>query len=267
MGDTALQRLARSRHRRTWPAFTLIEVLVAIGIIGILIAIIAPALRGARDSARETVCLANLRTCHTDMQAYLEAEGQYPFLPAHEPIDTSPDGDGSEGILTDSHWATSLHWTSALREVAPWRPHFESWVCPGAPRAPGRPWAHDPSVPESQRRGSASYIMSHAFRAGPGLWAPKPPTDPDALREFLRPVQAHEVRAPAAKALFYDHEMAHLDPLATAAERDARPVGFADGHAAIRRLSESADPVPNPLAGGVARRLHDTPRGVRGRDY
>ncbi len=59
-------------------AFTLIELLVVISIIALLIAILLPALSGARKSAQSMVCLKNHRSLAQGMEVYaVENKGHY----------------------------------------------------------------------------------------------------------------------------------------------------------------------------------------------
>ena len=149
-------------------AFSLIELIVVIGIIAILIAFLLPMLRVARESARTVQCSSQLRQIGFAIQQYANAnQGKTPaWSTRHEwPNDPTGEYDPIYGWVGPG-------WPILIERYLGQNPGGAVWNCPSWPEPErrvnyffGARWmrAQEPmvrSIPMSRIRNSTTYILA-----------------------------------------------------------------------------------------------------------
>jgi prepilin-type N-terminal cleavage/methylation domain-containing protein len=104
--------LKRPRVSTPRGGFTLVELLAVIAIIGVLVALLLPAVQAARESARKSVCTNNLKQIGLAMHAY---EDQRKSFPPGQKSTTNQTHNGQQFIFLNiccrisRNWPTSTH--------------------------------------------------------------------------------------------------------------------------------------------------------------
>jgi len=100
------------RPRRQRDAFTLVELLVVIAIIGILIALLLPAIQAAREAARRSQCVNNLKQLGIGMNNFHDVRKQFPTA-SYQPVFMNPP-------TTTGNWPNNTARWSYLTALLPY---------------------------------------------------------------------------------------------------------------------------------------------------
>jgi prepilin-type N-terminal cleavage/methylation domain-containing protein/prepilin-type processing-associated H-X9-DG protein len=151
--------------------FTLIELLVVIAIIALLVSILLPSLKSARELARSAVCLTNMRNAGLQFHMYgSEYDGYYPAASGDHWNDSSRKSDNRSG----GHAMIQLQLHMAGREDAPDNADFKNPMlqCPSE---------KDPDILDMTTERHVSYQISEY------VWQRAARGQSDTARRAIRP--------------------------------------------------------------------------------
>ncbi len=170
-----------SRHLRRGRGFTLIELLVVIAIIGVLIALLLPAVQSAREAARRSQCVNNLKQIGLAVHNYESTHGSFPIVGQGSMYSGVPipdtmyvDGTGAHArvlaFLEQSAVYNTINFFFDYNHISGanytgYSTVINTYVCPSAVRQPtgGRDATNDPNGASFELAGAGYGVNDYGF--------------------------------------------------------------------------------------------------------
>jgi prepilin-type N-terminal cleavage/methylation domain-containing protein len=214
-------------------AFTLVELLVVIGIIALLIGILLPALSKAQRHARQVACMSNERQLIQAVIMYAgDNKGVFPGGPGFRMIPPGPGGVNTYEPRLAS-WDTEAQNPYSCNSDPQWGPTFLAKYVGNSKQiggCPGEPKINDTGSNNLANRTSYWYPMSLVYRPEEVMFAGNisstPPATPQTPQKLTR------VRHPSNKVIIIERKSYHER---TVTDADRGPfsnfaMGFVDAH-------------------------------------